>query len=241
MARHIKNQKRKRHGVSFWDHEYTSPDHLSLSDEVSGDLLKFLRWLERQSKRRVVNPTSSVIDVGCGNGRNLIYLANTYGMHGVGYDSSAAAIKAAKHLAAGTNLKFVVRSMAGPLDLEDESQMLALDMMSSHFLAAADRTQLRDELYRILKPGGYLFMKTFLKDGDLHTARLLEEHPGPEAGSYIHPVIGVPEYVYGEDELRAFLESHFTIQNVYISHKHVSRGKAKKRRTISIYAQKPPF
>lgn len=241
MARHIKNQKRKRHGVSFWDREYTNPDHLSLSDEASGDLLKFTRWLERQTKRSVLNPTSSVIDVGCGNGRNLIYLAHTYGMHGVGYDSSTAAIKAAKQLAVETKLQFAVRTMAGTLDVPDDSQLLALDMMSSHFLKAADRTVLRDELFRSLKPGGYLFMKTFVKDGDLHTERLLKEHPGPEAGTYIHPVIGVPEYVYSEAELREFLEVRFDVLNVYISHKHVSRGKARKRRTISIYAQKSPF
>lgn len=241
MARHIKNQKRKRHGVSFWDREYTNPDHLSLSDAASGDLLKFTRWLERQTKRTILNPTSSVIDVGCGNGRNLIYLAHSYGMHGVGYDSSAAAIKAARALATDTNLGFFVRSMAGSLDVADDSQLLALDMMSSHFLPGDDRTTLRDELFRVLKPGGYLFMKTFLKDGDLHTERLLAEHPGTEPGSYIHPVIGVPEYVYGESELRDFLEARFIIHNVYISHKHVSRGKARKRRTISVYAQKPPF
>lgn len=241
MARHIKNQKRKRHGVSFWDREYTNPDHLSLSDAASGDLQKFTRWLERHSKRTILNPTSSCIDVGCGNGRNLIYLAHTYGMHGIGYDSSAAAIKAAKHLAADANLTFAVRSMAGPLDVPDASQLLALDMMSSHFLNAADRSYLRDELWRSLKPGGYLFMKTFVKDGDLHTARLLEEHPGPEPGTYIHPIIGVPEYVYSEAELRSFLEVRFDILNVYISHKHVSRGKARKRRTIAIYAQKSPF
>lgn len=244
MARHVRNNKNKRHGVAFWDQEYTKADHLALSVEASGDLEKFTRWLERQTKRAILNPTSSVVDFGCGNGRNLLYLAGSYGMHGYGCDSSSAAIKEARSLAekAEANLHYEVRSMAGTHpDIADQSQMLVLDMMSSHFLKKDERTLLRDEIYRILKPGGYFFMKTFLKDGDLHTKRLLEEKPGPEDGMYIHPVIGVPEYVYSEAELVDFLSEKFIVHKTYASHKHKSKGKALKRRTISVYAQKDPY
>ena len=244
MARYVKNQKNRRHGTAFWDHEYTNAEHLSMSVEVSSDLEKFTRWLERQTKRSVLNPTSSVVDFGCGNGRNLLYLAGSFGMHGYGCDSSGAAIKEAKRLAEqeGANLKYEVRSMAGKHpQIADESQALALDMMSSHFLNKEERLLLRDEIYRVLKPGGYLFMKTFLKDDDLHTQRLLKERPGPEEGSYIHPVIGVPEYVYSQQELIDFLGEKFTIHKTYASHKHKSKGKARKRRTISVYAQKSPY
>jgi len=244
MARHVRNHKNKRHGVAFWDQEYTKADHLALSVAASGDLEKFTRWLERQTKRTILNPTSSVVDFGCGNGRNLLYLAGSYGMHGYGCDSSGAAIKEARTLAAqeNANLTYEVRSMAGlHPDIADESQMLALDMMSSHFLKREERALLRDEIYRVLKPGGYFFMKTFLKDGDLHTKRLLAENPGPEAGMYIHPVIGVPEYVYSEEELVGFLSEKFIVHKTYASHKHKSKGKALKRRTISVYAQKDPY
>ncbi|MFT5849880.1 MAG: SAM-dependent methyltransferase [Patiriisocius sp.] len=241
MARHVKNNKNKRHGVAFWDQEYTNAEHLSMSVEAGSDLKKFTRWLERQSKRTYLNPTSSAIDMGCGNGRNLLYLAKDYGMHGVGYDSSGAAIKEAKTISEGHNLRYEVRSMAGAITEPDNSQTFALDMMSSHFLKKDDRELLRDEMYRVLKPGGYLFMKTFLKDGDLHTRRLIEENPGDEEGSYIHPVIGVQEFAYGEQELVDFLQEKFIVHKSYPSHKHVTKGKARKRRTISIYAQKDPF
>ena len=78
MARHVKNHKRNRHGTAFWDQEYAKPEHLALSTEVSEDLEKFTRWLERQTKRTLLNPACSVIDFGCGNGRNLIYLAQQF-------------------------------------------------------------------------------------------------------------------------------------------------------------------
>lgn len=241
MARHVRNRKKNRHGTAFWDSEYTKAEHLALSTEASDDLEKFCRYLERQSKRTILNPISSAIDFGCGNGRNLVYLSRQYGLRGIGYDSSSAAIKEAKNLSAELPLSYEVRSIAGTFDVPDESQMLALDMMSSHFLKEDERTLLRDEIHRILKPGGYLFMKTFLLDGDLHSKRLLEESPAEENQSYIHPVIGVQEHVYSEAELIDFLEEKFIIHKTYASHKHVSRGKARKRRTIAVYAQKDPY
>lgn len=242
MVRNFKHHKRKRHGTAFWDSEYSQAEHLALSTNASEDLMKFCRWLERRSKLTLLNPLSSALDVGCGNGRNLIFLSQSYGLYGTGFDSSTAAIKEAKNNAKELPLTFFVKSMAEPLvEIADQSQTIALDMMSSHFLAKASRFQLRDELWRTLKPGGFLFMKTFLKDGDLHTERLLKEAPGSELGSYIHPIIGVPEYVYSEEELLDFLGEKFIVHKTYASHQHVSRGKARKRRTISVYAEKDPY
>jgi len=81
-------------------------------------------------------------------------------------------------------------------------------------------------------------MKTFLADGDLHTRRLLREFPSKEENTYIHPVIGVDEYVYTEEILTKFLAEKFIIHKVYRSHKHVLKGKARMRRTVSVYAEK---
>jgi len=234
----VRKKKRKVHGATFWDQEYTNPEHLKLSDKESEDLAKFIRWLERRDRSDLLSKDSSVVDAGCGNGRNLIFLANNFGLNGIGVDISSAAISQAKKASASYNIKYFIGSAADPLPVEDESQSLALDMMTSHFLDKKGRMALRDDLFRGLKPGGYLFLKTFLKDKDLHTERLIKERPGPEAGSYIHPVMGVPEYVYSEDELLEFLGEKFIIRKVYRSHKHAFKGRARKRRTISVYAEK---
>ncbi len=234
----IRKQKRKQHGATFWDNEYKNANHLKLSTEASDDLEKFTRWIPRQEREDILQPNESVLDVGCGNGRNLIYLARTFGMKGVGYDISTAAVAQAKAASAGTDLSYEARSIAGPITLPDNSQSLVLDMMTSHFLSEKEREFLRDEIFRVLKPGGFLFMKTFLADGDLHTRRLLKDAPASEANTYIHPVIGVPEYVYTEEALTAFLGAKFIIHKIYRSHKHVLRGRARKRRTIAIYAEK---
>lgn len=233
-----RKKKRKVHGATFWDREYTNPEHLKLSENESEDLAKFTRWVIRRDRTDVLLPGTSAIDAGCGNGRNLIFLAREFGMHGVGVDISSAAIAQAKRASQDFSISYSVGSAADPLPTADSSQTLALDMMTSHFLDAAGRERLRDELFRSLVPGGYLFMKTFLKDKDLHTKRLLADHPGPEEGSYIHPVMGVAEYVYSEEELVNFLSEKFIVRKIYRSHRHSFKGRARKRRTISIYAEK---
>lgn len=234
-----KKKKRKVHGATFWDREYTDPKHLKLSLSVSADLEKFIRWHDRQKGvPPIFQAGNSAFDAGCGNGRNLVYLGHLYDMKGIGVDISSAAIAQAKLASTDLSVEYHIGSAGDPLPAEDESQAVALDMMTSHFLSKEQRTQLRDELHRILIPGGYLFMKTFLKDEDRHTVRLLKEFPGEELGSYIHPVMGVAEYVYSEDELIAFLEEKFLIRKISRSHRHATKGGTGKRRTISIYAEK---
>jgi SAM-dependent methyltransferase len=222
----------------FWNKEYKHGHHLTLSDNPSEDMIKFTKFLERQFGRTYLNPTARVVDLGCGNGRNLIYLAQNFGMRGTGYDISAEAIETAKTLSVNLPIEYLARSIKGKLDLPDASQTLALDMMTSHFLDASERKELFSEIIRVLKPNGWLFWKTFLLDEDEHAERLLRENPAAEIGSYIHPKIGVAEHVFTEDEVRETLAEHFVIHKIDKSHKHRASGRAFKRRSMSVYAQK---
>lgn len=234
---------KKASGRNFWDDEYSvkGGDRLAISTTPSEDMEKFTRWLEREYGREFLNPIASVLDLGCGNGRNLVYLANNFGIRGVGYDISKEAVAQAKKLHGDTNgstpISFEARSIAEPLPLADNSQTIALDMMVSHFLNKEERANLYKEVFRVLKPGGWLFMKTFLRDDDIHVERLIEEYPAPEEGSYIHPEIGVAEHVFTEQEITEDLSELFFIHKVTKSHRHkIDTGS--KRRSMSIYAQK---
>src|SRR3990172_4075710 len=191
----------------FWNREYQTSEHLALSSESSDDLEKFTRFLERGYKREFLNPFAKVVDLGCGNGRNLIYLAQTFGMKGTGYDISDVAIEAARKASEGLPITYDVRSISEPLPLPDASQTFVLDMMTSHFLKKAEREALRADILRVLKPGGWLFFKSFLTDEDIHTRRLLREHHADEEGAYIHPELGVYEYAWTEDEVRDFFDA----------------------------------
>ncbi|MBI4068077.1 class I SAM-dependent methyltransferase [Candidatus Kaiserbacteria bacterium] len=234
MKRHSGNEK-------FWNKSYArrrGAESLTLSTNPSEDLQKFIRYIEREHGRTFLNPSASVLDLGCGNGRNLIYLAREFGMRGVGYDISHEAIKQARTLGAGLPLAFEVRSIAEPIPLPDASQTIVLDMMTSHFLRENERAALRAEIVRVLRPGGWLFYKTFLLDEDQHAKRLLKEHPADEAGSYVHPLIGAVEHVSSEEEIEQTLGEHFALHKMYASHRHIRRGRAFKRRSIAVYAEK---
>lgn len=234
-------KKRKRSGQAFWDAEYKEGAHFALSENPSEDLEKFVRWLERERGHSILNVTATVLDLGCGNGRNLIWLSRTYGVRGTGYDISGEAVGQAKRRTTSLELPltYEARSIAGPIPLPDASETIVLDMMTSHFLKAHERDALIREIHRVLRPGGFLFYKTFLLDEDRHAKRMLAEHPGDEAGTYVHPEIGVAEHVSTEDEILREYEKYFTVHKVYKSHRHT--GKYAKRRSVTVYLEKPEF
>jgi len=233
--------KRRKKGKAFWDSEYRDAGHLAISMNQSEDLEKFTRWLEREYGKAYLNVTSHILDLGSGNGRNLVWLAETFGVRGIGYDISSEAVKQSLQYATQNNLKltYETRSIAGPITVPDNSQSIVLDMMTSHFLNEAQRLFLIDEIFRVLKPGGFLFYKTFLLDEDRNAKRMIAEHPAKEHNTYIHPKIGVAEHVSTEDEIESLFGEKFTIHKIYKSHRHI--GRDAKRRSITVYMQKPEF
>ncbi|MDD2935371.1 MAG: class I SAM-dependent methyltransferase [Candidatus Pacebacteria bacterium] len=233
MKRDTRNKKSSK---TFWNKEYQKGEHLNLSVKPSEDLLKFFRWLSRNEPEAILDKNSLVLDLGCGNGRNLVYMTNQFNIKGVGYDISEEAINQAKKI--NPSIEWKVRSIAGKIDLPDDSTDIVLDMMSSHFLNEEERNILLEELNRIIKPNGWLFFKSFLREGDLHAKRLLEKNPAQEKGSYIHPRIGVQEHTWTTDEIKDFFGPFFEIRKIEKSHLHMLRGKAFKRRTVTVYLQK---
>jgi len=234
----MNKRNKRRNDRKFWNKEYKEVKHLSLSSNPSEDLLKFTRWLGRQHKDQQMSQGDIVLDIGCGNGRNLVYLSRTFGINGVGIDISKEAIAQAMDMSKSLPLEYKCQSIADPLLLRDESCSIVLDMMASHVLNSEKRNRLLSEIARVLKPGGWFFFKTFLLDEDRHAERLLRENPGEEEGTYIHPKSGTPEHVFTEDEIERTLEPYFLIHKISKSHRHILRGKAFKRRSVSVYAEK---
>ncbi len=227
------------HKKDFWNSQNTNATHLELSEEPAEDLKKFCRYLIRKSGKSQLNVTTKVVDMGCGNGRNIIYLAKEFGVHGIGYDASSVAIEDAKRRAEGLPLTFTVQSLADPIPLPDGRATIVLDMMASHVLKRDQREALLYETLRVLRPNGWLFFKTFILEEDLNAERMLRDFPADEPGMYIHPEIGVPEYVWTVPEIKRFFGDFYTIHKIEKSHKHRhADGRAWKRRTASVYLEK---
>ncbi|MCD5384475.1 MAG: class I SAM-dependent methyltransferase [Candidatus Pacebacteria bacterium] len=240
MVKKVFKRFKNKQGRKFWNSEYDSKkrENLAMSKRPSGDLVKFLHWANKHSGAGMILGAGSVVyDVGCGNGRNLIYLAKEFSIVGSGFDISQEAINTAVEYSDGLSLEYVVHKMDGTIDLPDNSVDLILDMMASHFLDAAGRKLLRSEIKRVLKPGGWLFYKTFLLDEDRNAKKLLREYPAGEEGSYIHPKMGVAEHVSTVDEVKEEYSKYFTIHKLLKSHNHMKNGRPNKRRSVSAYMQ----
>lgn len=224
---------------NFWNEEYKKGEHLTLSTEPSEDLGTFVRWALRNSEWPPFPEGGLVLDLGCGNGRNIIALCKEASMKGVGIDISSVAISQAKQASKNLPITFIEQSIEKPIPLEDGSVDVVLDMMTSHFLNEAERIAYVEELARITKPFAWVFFKTFVFEGDMHIRRLLEEHPAGEVNSYIHPKIKVLEHVFTEEEITDLFSPYFTIFKMLKSYKHVtSDGKPYKRRTVSVYMER---
>lgn len=250
---------------SFWNKEYAEAKHLTLSTEPASDLQTFERWAIRNAEWHPFPKGGMVLDIGCGNGRNIIYTCKQHDMKGLGFDLSGIAVEQAARMAeqvvskdgvkVSERTSFKAQSAADLIPLPDQSVDIALDMMVSHCLREKDRKKLLKEIVRVMKPYGWLFFKTFVLDGDFHAKKLIEEHPDlgvntvevgtgktihepGEKNSYIHPRIGEFEHVYTEDEIFEMFRPYFKIHKAIKSYKHFKDGKPFKRRTISVYMER---
>jgi len=233
------NEKRLK---EFWNKEYKDPTMFLLSEEVSADLVKFVRWLPKEYGKDMLRPDLVVLDAGTGNGRNLLWLNDNFRVKGYGYDISDEGIAQAKNAASklkwGSKLEFSVRSLGDLIPLPDESVDIVLDMMSSHFLKNEERARFISEVARVLKPQGVLFFKSFYAERDTHTKELLEKHGAGEENAYIHPKLKVYEYVWTDKALAESFEDKFILMKKELSGKHHLKGKPAKRRSVVCYWEK---
>ena len=231
--------------TQFWNKEYKNAKHLTLSEDPAEDLLTFARWAIRNGEWDPFPQGGFVLDIGCGNGRNIGTMCQEYKMKGLGIDISETALQQATDKFIKTlklpNLEFKKGSVGDKLELEPESVDVALDMMTMHFLDAKKRQSYVEELARVIKPFGWMFLKTFVLEGDENAKRMIREYPTPdrEENSYIHPRMKVLEHVFTQDELIELFSPYFVIHKMIKSYKHITKeGKPFKRRTVSVYLER---
>ncbi|MFN0181682.1 MAG: class I SAM-dependent methyltransferase [Gemmatimonadales bacterium] len=103
-----------------------------------------------------LQPSSRLLDLGCGPGGPLTYLVAAAGCRGTGVDQDPLALESARHRAAATGIATSVTTVAGdlddPLPFPDHEfdAALALDVV----IHLRDRSVFYREVARVLRPGG---------------------------------------------------------------------------------------
>ena len=183
-----------------WEKEYLNPKLVTRDWEPQKQTKKFFRWLRKDQGMDLSQ--ISVLDLGCGTGRNAIYLAE-YGAQVTGYDISPSAIKMGNRKAEELEVLVTleVRNIGEEFPIADESIDVVMDIIASNSLSDAERKIYLSEVARVLKPGGVLYVKGLWKEGDKNTKNLLNKFPGPDPDTYVMPGMNLCEKVFDHQSL----------------------------------------
>lgn len=195
--------------MNHWEQEYQNPQFLTLGTEPLSDVRHFMKWLRR--KQKVDTSDFMVLDNGCGNGKNLKYIIEQFANSGIGYDISETAIDRAEELSDNLSIRYFVQSFTDRLPIEDNSIDLVLDVTASHVLDSVEREKYLQELVRVTKSGGYLFLRTLCLEGDQNAKGLIKNFPGKNENSYILPGTNIEEHVFTWHDIVEIYEQDFKI------------------------------
>jgi SAM-dependent methyltransferase len=193
-----------------WEREYKNPLLVTKNDGPQADTLRFLKFLKKEEKFKVEDKI--ILDLGCGTGRNANYLADI-GNSVIGIEISKIALNLAKERAKELNLNVDYRlgDIGEEYEIKDNSVDLVLDVTSSNSLNEEGRKIYLKETYRVIKTGGYFFVRALAKDGNKNVKNLLKSNPGKEYDTYVIKEIGLTERVFSRDDFVKMYNNYFKI------------------------------
>lgn len=201
------------HQGNIWDREYRNPKLVTKKDEPQNDTLRFFKFLKKEQKYKVED--RNILDLGCGTGRNSNYLAE-FGNKVIGIEISKTALDLAKKRAKeiGINVDYKLGDIGAPYDVLSDSIDIILDVTSSNSLDDKGRDIYLSEMNRVLKKGGYIFIRALCKDGNKNVKNLLKSSPGKEYDTYIIKEIGLTERVFSREDFIKTYSKYFKILNL---------------------------
>jgi SAM-dependent methyltransferase len=196
--------------TEVWEKEYQQPQLLTKKAEPQTDLKHFLKFLRKN--QGVELEGLIVLDLGSGTGRNGNYIAKL-GNTVYGLELSSTAVQLAKERASrsGVSAQYQIADFGKPLSFENHSFDIAIDILSSNSLNESERSIYLKETKRVIKPGGYFFVKALCKEGDKNAKNLLQNNPGKEYDTYIHKDMGLTERVFSREDFTSTYGAYFKI------------------------------
>jgi SAM-dependent methyltransferase len=198
-----------RQQQKIWQNEHASSSSLpSLTEsEPSSAVEYFTEFLGHQGIK-----DGKVVDIGCGKGRNSLYLARQgFEVYAMDYVQEAIdfAIQLSKEKNLNERIHFDNALIDSRWQFENEFFDAAVDCFSSIDIETVEGRKIcRDEIYRTLKLGGYAFVSVVSAEDELEQ-EMMRKSPGSEKNSAVWPN-GKFQKNYDEHELKIFY-SNFNI------------------------------
>lgn len=188
-----------------WEREHSKDNSipsLSLS-KPSSLVVSFIDYLKKQN----FPINGKAIDIGCGKGRNSIFLAKkSFDVYAVDYIKEAVEITKRQAIKNGVvnRIHLFNQEIDNFWRFPDNFFDIAIDSFSSIDIeTAGGRKIYKQELYRTLKPNGYALV-TVVSVHDEIEKEMLKQHPGKEKNSTIWPQNNKFQKDYDEEELKEF-------------------------------------
>lgn len=213
-----------------WDEEHANPFALKQMDARKGSsaLKPFVEVLESQGRSGLIG-----VEMGCGAGRNVIWLAQQNIISKVyGFDFSDAGIekarKRAEEEAISSKVQFDVIDATRPWEYESNFFDFGIDCTASTDIESMEGRKVAiSEMHRVLKLGGYFLVYVMSTEDEYHKM-IIEESPAKEANAFIHPKTGKFEKVFSEQELDAMYKDFELIEKNRINKSSEFFGKSYK-------------
>jgi SAM-dependent methyltransferase len=226
------------HQGDAWDREYRNPKLVTKNDGPNADTLRFIKFLKKNQKYLIEN--RNILDLGCGTGRNSNYLAQNDNKV-IGIEISKTALKIAEERAKnlGVSVDYRLGNIGDKYDILSNSIDIILDVTSSNSLDEKGRDIYLSECNRVLKSGGYMFVRALCKDGNKNVKNLLKNSPGKEHDTYIIKEIGLTERVFSRQDFIDIYGKYFKLLNLEKKTSYTTfNGRIYKRDYFLAYLQK---
>jgi len=188
-------------GQTLWNEEYRDTKAIPSSDraEPSQALLTAEEELDLQS-------VDTAIDMGCGNGRNTVYLAEQ-GIDVYALDFAEEAIAKTQQQLAQSGLSdavtmFLTDVTEGLPFVDDAVDLIVDSYMSCHLFEEAQLEEYFAEVRRVLSPEGKFYWAG-LGTTDEYYNSIADTHPA--TNTIVDPLNGIAKRLYDADQLKVQL------------------------------------